>query len=377
LSLEKVSGKDLNWFFNQWFFGSGHPKLSYTTTFEPIKKQVTVTINQTQVGQNYQFPLAIDVYENGKSTRKNVWVDAKEKNNFTFTVAKNPELVNINADGVLLGEFAETKTADQYFTQYQNSKEFLSRYKAVENAAENVAKDPSFLKILAAGLKDSNFRIRMKALSGLDLSKSDQVKATISEVEKMASNDPKTLVQGAAISALGKTKDKKYLPIFEKGLNAVSNSVKGNSLTGIAAVDPVRVASLAENFDLEGASDDLISQLLPIIVKNKIEKQMPAIGSTVAFYPFLKFQNPELGTSAEEGYNWIMSSDNLKATENVTKILNQVKGQIGGNPQAKMMIVQILKDGLAKKMVVLKANPSSPTINQQIDLINKTIEAYK
>ena len=377
LSLEKVSGKDLNWFFNQWYYGSGHPKLSYTTTFEPVKKQVTVTISQTQVGQNFQFPLAIDVYENGKPTRKNVWLEAKEKNNFMFTVSKNPELVNINADGVLLGEFTETKTADQYLTQYLNSKEFLSRYKAVENAAENVAKDPSFLKILTAGLKDSNFRIRMKALSALDLSKPDQVKATIFEVEKIAANDPKTLVQGAAISALAKTKDKKYLSLFEKGLNAVSNSVKANSLTGIAAVDPARVASLAANIDLEGASDELIAQLLPVIVKNKIEKQMPAIGSAVAFYPFLKFQNPELGASAEEGYHWIMNSDNIKATENVTKVLNQVKGQIGGNPQAKMMIVQILKEGLVKKMVVLKANPASPTINQQIDLINKTIDAYK
>lgn len=377
LSLEKISGKDLNWFFNQWYFDSGHPKLSYTTTFEPVKKQVTVTVNQTQIGKYFQFPLAIDLYENGKPMRKNVWVDAKEKNNFSFTVSKNPELVNINADGVLLGEFSETKTADQYFTQYQNSREFLSRYKAVENAAENVAKDPSLLKILTAGLKDSNFRIRMKALSGLDLSKPDHLKATISEVEKIAASDPKTLVQGAAISALGKTKDKKYLPLFEKGLNAVSNSVKANSLTGIAVVDPSRVAALAANIDLEGASDELIAELLPIIVKNKIEKQMAAIASTAAFYPFIKFQKPELGTSAEEAYNWIMSSDHLKATENVTKILTQVKGQIGNNPQAKMMIVQILKDGLAKKMVVLKANPSSPTINQQIDLLNKTIEAYK
>ena len=42
-----------------------------------------------------------------------------------------------------------------------------------------------------------------------------------------------------------------------------------------------------------------------------------------------------------------------------------------------MMIVQILQDGLLKKMQVLKANPSSKTINAQIDLINKTIEAYK
>ena len=377
LSLEKVSGKDLNWFFNQWYFDSGHPKVGYTTTFEPVKKQVTITINQTQLGKNFQFPLAIDIYENGKPSRKNVWVSAKEKNDFTFTVSKNPELVNINADGVVLGEFTDTKTPEQYLMQYQNSKEFLSRYKAVENAVDQVSKSPVALKTLIAALKDSNFRIRMKALSGLDLSKTDQAKAALSEVEKLAANDPKTLVQGAAIAALGKTKDKKYLPLFEKGLNAVSNSVKANSLTGIAAVDPARVVVLAEKVDLNGASDDLILELLPIIVKNKIEKQMPAIAATVAFYPFLKFQKPELGASAEEGFNWIMSSDNLKATEDLTQVLTQVKGQIGNNPQAKMMIVQILKDGLAKKMMVLKANPSSPTINKQIDLINKTIEAYK
>ena len=377
LSLEKVSGKDLNWFFNQWYYGSGHPKISYTTSFEPVKKMVTITINQNQIGENFQFPLAIDVYENGKPTRKNVWIAAKEKNDFTFQVSKNPDFVNINADGVLLGEFTETKTPEQYFTQYTNSKDFLSRYKAVENAVENKGVNPASLKTLVAALKDSNFRIRMKALSGLDLSKPDQAKAALSEVEKMASNDPKTLVQSAAISALAKTKDKKYLPLFEKGINTVSNSVKGSSLTGISLVDPAKVASLADKIDLEGASDDLISELLPVIVKNKIEKQMPAIASTAAFYPFIKFQNPELGASAEDGFNWIMSSDNLKATENVTKVLTQVKKQIGENPQAKMMILQILKDGLAKKMTVLKANPSSPTINQQVDALNKAIEAYK
>ena len=377
LSLEKVSGKDLNWFFNQWYYGSGHPKISYTTSFEPVKKMVTITINQNQLGENFQFPLAIDVFENGKPTRKNVWVSAKEKNDFTFQVSKNPDFVNINADGILLAEFTETKTPEQYFTQYSNSKEFLSRYKAVENAAENKGENATSLKTLVAALKDSNFRIRMKALSGLDLSKPDQAKAALSEVEKMASNDPKTLVQGAAISALAKTKDKKYLPLFEKGMNAVSNSVKGSSLSGISVIDPTKVASLADKIDLESASEDLISELLPVIVKNKIEKQMPAIASTAAFYPFVKFQNPELGAAAEDGFNWIMSSDNLKATENVTKILTQVKKQIGENPQAKMMILQILKDGLAKKMTVLKANPSSPTINQQIDALNKAIEAYK
>lgn len=375
LSLEKVSGKDLNWFFNQWYYGNGNPKLSYSYSYEPVKKQVTVSLNQTQTPL-FQFPLTVDVYENGKATRQKIWVDAKAKNTFTFPATKNPDFININADGVVLADVSETKTAQNYQAQYAGSKDFYSRMKAVEYASENPKSDAS-VKILASALKDPFFRIRIEALRGMDLSKPTVAKLVAADVEKLAQNDPKTLVQGAAIAALAKTKDKKYLPIFEKGLSAVSNSVRGNSLAAVSQIDPSRVTALADKIDLEGAGEDLIATLLPTIVKNKIEKQMPAIAQTAAFYPFLKFQKPELGAAAEDAYNWIMSSDNLKATENITKVLTQVKSQIGENPQAKMMIVQILKDGLSKKMAVLKSNPQSTTLPKQVELINKAIEAYK
>lgn len=374
LSLEKISGKDMNWFFDQWYFGSGHPKLNITTGYDPVKKQTTVSVAQTQ-NEYFEFPLTVDVYEGGKPKRHTFWANAKSKNDFVVNSTAKPDFVNVNPDGLLLADISDSKTPENYLMQYQNSKDLYSRYKAVENAASNSGNSAA-VKTMQAALKDPSFRIRMKALSGLDLSKSDQ-KSLIAEVEKLASSDPKTLVQAAATQALSKTKDKKYLPIFEKGVSAVSNAVKGASLAGISVVDPSRVTALADKVDLENASEEMMTTLLPIIVQNKIEKQMPAIASAAAFYPFLKFQDPKLGAAAEEGFNWIMSSDNLKATENLTKILGQAKGQIAQNPQAKMMIVNMLKDGLNKKMQVLKANPQSPTINQQVDLINKTIESYK
>lgn len=374
LSLEKVSGKDLNWFFNQWYFGSGNPKLTYTYTYEPVKKQLQLNIKQTQTPL-FEFPLTIDVVDGGKVSRQKVWVNAKESNTFSLPAGSSPSLVNINPDGVLLADITEDKTAAQYLSQYQYSKDFLSRYKAVEYAAEKAAHDNA-AKILIAALKDPFFRVRMKALEGIDLSK-PAVKSVAGEVEKMAQNDPKTLVQGSAIGALAKTKDKKYLPVFEKALGSLSTSVKGNALAAIFAIDPSRVQALADKIELEGAGDELIATLLPTIVKNKIEKHMPAVATTAAFYPFLKFQNAELGAAAEDAFNWIMSSDNLKATENMMRILGQAKGQVAQNPQAKMMIAQMLKDGLAKKMQVLRANPQSPTINAQIDAINKMIENYK
>lgn len=376
LAFEKVSGKDLNWFFNQWYFGSGHPKLSYTSTYEPVKKQVIVVINQSQ-DQPFEFPLAIDVYDNGKPKRFNVWVNAKAKNTFTFDSSKTPDLININADGILVADVTDSKTPEQSLLQFTGSKEYKSKSIALSNIKEDAGKNPAAIKLFAAALKDPFFRIREQALEQIDLTIPEQAKALTADVEKLASNDPKTLVQAAAISALVKTKNAKYSSIYEKGLNAVSNAVKGSSLAGIAEIDPTKAAASIEKIDLDGASDDLISKLLPIIVKNKIEKQMPAIGTTVAFYPFIKFQDPTLGKSAEEGYNWIMSSDNLKATEKITKVLVQAKSQMPDNPQVKMMIVQMLKDGLNKKMEVLKNNPNSPTINQQVDAINKTIEAFK
>jgi aminopeptidase N len=71
-----------------------------------------------------------------------------------------------------------------------------------------------------------------------------------------------------------------------------------------------------------------------------------------------------------------MDSDNIKAVEKLTGILKQVKAQIGDNPQAKMMIRDILKKGLDRKMKVFRENPSNQSLNSQVELINKTVEAY-
>jgi len=377
LSFEKASGKDLNWFFNQWYFGAGHPKLSINYTYEPVKKQVNVAVTQTQSGAYFQFPLAIDVYENGIPKRYNVWADAKASQSFTFNFAQQPNLVNVNADQVLLTEINDNKTADQYLVQYTKAKEFKSRYLAVEFAKENIDKNTSVLKILTAALKDSSHRIRILALSAIDLSKPEQAKLLLKDVENIAQNDTKTLAQAAAISALSKTKDKKYVSIYEKGISAVSNSVKGNSIAALADIEPQETVALMQKIDLSNASEDLINKLMPIIVKNKIESQMENIGGQVLFYPFIKFQDAELGAVAEEGFNWIMNSDNTKATKAMTKVMGQAKSEISANPQAKMILVQIMKEGLNKKMQLLKQNPQSQSLHEQIDAINKAIEDYK
>ena len=374
LSLEKVSGKDLNWFFNQWFFGSSHPKLEVKYSLEPMKKEVVVNINQTG-NQYFEFPLAIDIYEGAKYKRHQVWVEAKGRNSFSFQYHQKPNLVNVDADGILLAEINDTKNAEEYLHQYLHSKDLKSRLLAIQYAKEN--QNPTTLKILLAGLKDSYFKMRIQALDALDLTKPEVVKLALTEIEKIAKSDPKTLVQAKAIGKLAELGNKKYLPIFEKGIQSVSYSVQGNSAYGIAKIDSANSKSLLEKIDLENANEDLITLLLPTIVNNKMEKHQVAIASTVAFYPFLAFQKPDLGKVSEDGFNWIMDSDNTQAVAKLTKILKQVKSHINDNIQAKSIIYNMLRSGVERKISALKDNPKSESLNKQIELLHQVIEIYK
>jgi len=47
-AMEEVSGQNLNWFFSQWVYGAGYPKLSVKHVYNPKTKMVTFTVSQTQ-----------------------------------------------------------------------------------------------------------------------------------------------------------------------------------------------------------------------------------------------------------------------------------------------------------------------------------------
>ncbi len=47
-AMEEASGKDLNWFFKQWIYGTGHPKLEVSQSYNLKTKTLKLTVNQMQ-----------------------------------------------------------------------------------------------------------------------------------------------------------------------------------------------------------------------------------------------------------------------------------------------------------------------------------------
>ena len=72
--------------------------------------------------------------------------------------------------------------------------------------------------------------------------------------------------------------------------------------------------------------------------------------------------DPKLGAIAEKGFNLIMESNDVKATEAITKIFRNY--------------TSVFK-GLAKKVKLLRENPQSNSLNVQVESIQKVIDEYQ
>lgn len=160
LAFEEVSGQDLNWFFNQWYFGSGHPLLEIDYKWDEAAKTQTVFLKQTQTENAFILPMAVDLYVSGKKERHQVWMNDKT-NTLTFKVASQPDLVNVDADKIILAKKTDHKTLSSYVFQYFNAPLYVDRLEAVEAAAlktEDAGARKILLAALMINLKDCGLR---------------------------------------------------------------------------------------------------------------------------------------------------------------------------------------------------------------------------
>jgi aminopeptidase N len=247
LAFEEVTGKDLNWFFNQWFFGSGHPRLEINYSYDAASKKANVNVKQTQAGDKvFTLPVAIDVYNGAEKTRYHVWVTNKT-DSFSFHAATKPDLVNFDADKILLAAKNENKTLEEYRHQYKYAGNYLDRREAID-AAGRKQDEAVGAEILLNALNDKYHGLRSYAIAKLDIRKENIKTAAEPTLVKLAQTEKVRLVKAAAIGKLGDYKNPNYVSIFRAALNDSSYTVSGNALEALGKVDSLAAYAEAKNF---------------------------------------------------------------------------------------------------------------------------------
>ena len=205
LAFEEVSGRDLNWFFKQWFLASGHPVLAIQSSYNPDKQESVVTIHQNQDLSKtplYRIPIAVDIYATGKVERKEIILD-KQDQTFTFPSASAPDLINVDAEKYILCEKVEIKTLQQYVFQYHNAPLFIDRLEALLMLLQ-MKNDAEARNTLIKAIKDKNWFIRNTALSVIENLTADEQKTVYQQIRDLAVNDEVSHVRASAVQILGK-----------------------------------------------------------------------------------------------------------------------------------------------------------------------------
>jgi len=105
-AMEEASGKDLDWFFNQWIYQAGFPKLEVRQVYDARRKRLNLTIEQTHKADKitpavFILPLEIEISAGdgitGETRIEKIKIDKKTQS-FSLTVSAPPTEIRIDRD---------------------------------------------------------------------------------------------------------------------------------------------------------------------------------------------------------------------------------------------------------------------------------------
>jgi len=283
LACEKVTGEDLNWFFNQWFFAKGHPVLEINYEYNDSTKTQKVIVEQKQNFEEvplYKLPFKIDIYANGKKETKEVVVD-KVMNVFEFEASSKPDLVNVDADKMLLCEKTDNhKSTEEWAFLYQPTANYgalkmnyLDKYEAISKLQKS--KEEIAITTLIKALNDEYEGIRNYALGSIKTVANAKPIETKEALIKLAKEDTNSKVRGNAIGALAKyfAGEDGVEDVFLNGINEQSYFVIGKSLAAISTTNGKLAMKYAKTFEEEDNAT-LVGAVSGIYVEHGTEKQL-------------------------------------------------------------------------------------------------------
>jgi aminopeptidase N len=263
--------------------------------------------------ETFQFPFAIDIFEGNNRKRHQVFISGKDAS-FTFPYQTQPNLIQVNADGVLLCDIKENKVLSDYIFQLRKADNFEHRREALLEVAKKQEEKNAFDAIVNA-LDDDAYKIRILALQQVDLINKFAKKDAIQKIMKMANNDSKTLVQAEAIHTLGKLTDPELKPVFLKALESASYAVLGKALVSMYYVD--KPASIAKSKQLpDEVRQILATPLTRIFIEENDEAELPFVAKNVLTGMFLTGDDTTKALF-QKAFKQISETNNTAAIQNV------------------------------------------------------------
>lgn len=344
-TLQKVTGKSWEQFFDQWIFHAGHPEFNVTYSFD--KGLVKLKFEQVQKGQDtletFNVKMDIAFYVNGTRMIKTIRIcDRIEQ--FTFEMDE-PEAISIDPDNVILKDIKFERKKNMLIRQLELGKGIMEKIDAISQLKKLPDKEV-IEKLKNVVIENNYYGVKIEALNALEEIGTEDALNAMDELGKhiIGNRDVDSRVRTAYADCLGKfyksdkalnilkeilSKDKKYLPIskalesigqikheksFEilkewENVNSWSEIIRRGMIIGFANLNDKRAFDIIEKYTSLGFDQRLRSvaifavgkigendkNVLPILYKALRDKYLPVRSSAV-----LALRNVNLPESIEE-----------------------------------------------------------------------------
>jgi aminopeptidase N len=129
--IERISGRSLGKFFDQWFHSPGYPILEVEFEFDDEANVGRFTIKQTQVDAKagigtFAFPLALSWTIDGVTHRRNVEIE-RERHGFSFDMSRDPDQVRVDPDAAVLHKLDFDPGTDKLERQLREADDVIGR----------------------------------------------------------------------------------------------------------------------------------------------------------------------------------------------------------------------------------------------------------
>ena len=375
LAFEEVTGRDLNWYFNQWYFSSGNPEVTIDYDYNDAAGTVNVIVKQIQkTGKLFTLPLAIDVYNGTNKVRHRVWAK-NAVDTFTFNYTKRPELVNVDGDKIMLWAKEDNKTLENYIHQFKYAGLYVDRFEAVQFAGKN-QNNPKAVELLKSALKDKYHGLRNYAINILDF-KNESVKKEVEAVlVDLAKNDKKSIVRGNAIGRLGDYKKADYIPLFRTATKDSSYTVAGNALEALGKSDEAAAMAMAKELAKQPSKGLLKEAITTVIASSGDESLAEEIIGGFAAMPLNQAKFQTLNSISA----YLIALKNIEkikwGIDEIVKFRDDIPEAFSAQTDPYINGV-ILRGIVTKKEEALKANPNDAALKELVDYIKAKIPVDK
>jgi aminopeptidase N len=230
IAFEKTTGRDLDWFFDQWAYGIGYPKVRVARSWNPSTRTLRLTVDETQkidaTHPFFRFPATVRVVTRDSVVRHQIMVD-RQHQTFDLALPAAPITFRFDEGGWLLGTVTTDQTPAELAELAKHDVDFTARYWALRQLASStdtaavgarrlialnehsehlraeavrqLGGDASAesRSIVRSALQDPSSDVRQMALRGVV--RADSVVAQ-STVVDLLEHDPSALVKAVALS---------------------------------------------------------------------------------------------------------------------------------------------------------------------------------